>query len=346
MINQTFLIEAKEKKLWNKFLNLIPKNKRDIYYFSDYVNLYKNKACEPKCYVYKTKDNIFFYPLIKRKITKTNYFDVITPYGYGGPIIKDYDKKFILEALNNYYGILAENKVICEQIKFHPLLQNVEIFKEINSYNIYMSCNTVTVDCKYDADFMISKIYKKSNKEKIKKIEKKSANVYFSKDAKSIKQFENIYNNNLKNINADKKYFFDQKYYKSILTNLKENFFIANLEINNEILASQMVLYQNNIGHTHLQGTTLKGKKLGVTNFLKHKVILKAKELNIELLNFGGGRTNDENDSLLNFKKSFSNILSKFYIAEKIYNPEIYADLTAKTNKQFFYSYRNDKFIT
>lgn len=209
-----------------------------------------------------------------------------------------------------------------------------------------MSCKTVTIDCKYDADFMISKIYKKSNKEKIKKIEKKNPIVYFSKDIKSIKQFEDIYNTNLRNINANKKYFFDQKYYKSILNNLKENFFIANLEIDNEILASQMVLYQNDIGHTHLQGTTLKGKKLGVTNFLKHKVILKAKELNIKLLNFGGGRTNDEKDSLLNFKKSFSNILSKFYIAEKIYNPEVYADLTAITNKKMFFSYRNDKFIT
>ena len=110
MRNETFFIEAKEKKLWNKFLNLIPNSKKDIYYYPDYVNLYKNKTCVPLCYIYKSKDNIFFYPLILRKIAKTNYFDTITPYGYGGPIIKTYDKKFILEALNNYYGLLYEKK--------------------------------------------------------------------------------------------------------------------------------------------------------------------------------------------------------------------------------------------
>ena len=75
-------------------------------------------------------------------------------------------------------------------------------------------------------------------------------------------------------------------------------------------------------------------------------MILKAKELNIKFLNFGGGRTNDENDSLLNFKKSFSNILSEFYIAEKIYNYEIYSELVKKTNREMFFSYRNDKFIS
>ncbi len=346
MSSEIFLIEANEKKLWNKFLDIIPQNKKDIYYFADYVNLYKNKTCIPKCYIYKTEDNIFFYPFIKRKISNTNYFDTITPYGYGGPIIKRYDEKFIQDALNNFCGLISENKVICEQIKFHPLLKNVDIFKGLTSYKIYASCKTVAINCNYEIDFMLSNIYKKSNKEKIRKIEKKNVNVHFSKEAKSIKLFEHIYNDNLKNINANKKYFFDQKYYKSILTNLKNNFFIANLEIDNEILATQMVLYYNNIGHTHLQGTTIKGKKLGVTNFLKHKVIAKAKELNIKLLNFGGGRTNDKNDSLLNFKKSFSNILLDFHIAEKIYNQEIYENLTAKKNKEIFYGYRNDNFIS
>ena len=165
MNNETFLIEPKNKKLWNQFLNSIPNNKKDIYYLPDYVNLYNNKICAPKCYIYKSKENVFFYPFIKRKILKTNFFDIITPYGYGGPIVKNYDKKFILEALNNYYGILTENNVICEQIKFHPLLRNVENLKEVNLYNLYMSCKTVTVDCKLDISYMLSKIYKKSNKE-------------------------------------------------------------------------------------------------------------------------------------------------------------------------------------
>tara|TARA_B100000787_G_C16129785_1_gene266769 strand:- start:774 stop:914 length:141 start_codon:yes stop_codon:yes gene_type:complete len=33
-------------------------------------------------------------------------------------------------------------------------------------------------------------------------------------------------------------------------------------------------------------------------------------------------------------------------LARKVYDPEIYANLIAKTNKQMFYSYRNDNFIS
>ena len=52
---ETFVIDPEEKNLWNKFLDLIPDNKKDIYYFADYVNLYKNKICKPKCFIYKSK---------------------------------------------------------------------------------------------------------------------------------------------------------------------------------------------------------------------------------------------------------------------------------------------------
>jgi hypothetical protein len=346
MEHETFIIEPTDKILWNKFLNTIPDDKKDIYYLADYVNLYKNKVCEPKCFIYKSKDNIFFYPFIKRSILKTKYYDLITPYGYGGAIMKNNDSEFTLSALKNLTNYINENNIISEQIKFHPLLKNYEIYKKTNSHKIYMACNTVTIDCANEINFMWSKIYKKSNKEKIKKIQNKKAKIFFSNNKSSIIKFREIYNNNLKNINAKKKYYFELEYYYSFLNNLNNNFFIAHLEIENEILASQLVIYDKNYGHTHLQGTSIKGKKLGVTNLLKHEVIMKAKEMKLKYLHFGGGRTDDENDSLLKFKKGFSNTLSEFFIAEKIYNNNIYNDLIIDTNDKMFYSYRNDNFIT
>lgn len=343
---ETFIIKPKNKILWNKFLDLISDSKKDIYYLADYVNLYKNKICEPQCFIYKSQENIFFYPFIKRSIPKTKYYDIVTPYGYGGPIVKDDEKEFLLTALNNFSNYIKENSIICEQIKFHPLLNNYQLLDALNFYKIYKACDTVTIDCANEIDYMWSKIYKKSNKEKIKKIQNQKAQINFCSDKKSIIKFIEIYNNNLKSIKAQKKYFFNHEYYDSILNNLNKNFFIAHLQIDGEILASQLVIFDKYYGHTHLQGTTIKGKKLGVTNLLKHEVIIKAKELKLKYLHFGGGRTNDQNDSLLKFKKSFSNKLSEFYIGEKIYNESLYDELTITCNKKTFYSYRNDDFIS
>ena len=346
MQSKTFIIDHNDENLWKKFLNLIPDKKKDIYYFLDYVKLYRNKVCEPKCFIYKSEDNIFFYPFIKRSILKTKYYDIITPYGYGGPITKIDKKDFCLEALKSFANYIKENNIICELIKFHPLLKNHKIYEKINFHKIYKVCNTVTINCQYDIDQMWSQIYKKSNKEKIKKIKKMKPKIIFNNDKKSINKFKEIYDSNLDNIGAKKKYYFDINYYNSILKNLNNNFFIANLQIDNEILASQLVIYDKFYGHTHLQGTNSKGKKLGVTNLLKHEVILKAKELKLKYLHFGGGRTNDQNDSLLKFKKSFSNIETEFFIGEKIYNNTLYQELTVATDTNMFYSYRNDDFIS
>ena len=76
------------------------------------------------------------------------------------------------------------------------------------------------------------------------------------------------------------------------------------------------------------------------------KLIIKSKKLKIKYLHFGGGRTNDENDSLLKFKKSFSNKETEFFIGEKIYNKILYNQLTIASDKKMFYSYRNDDFIS
>ena len=71
---ETFILEPKDKILWNKFLELIPDNKKDIYYLADYVNLYnincKNtKNPEYQCDVLKKiLDNCFIFKARKIKM--------------------------------------------------------------------------------------------------------------------------------------------------------------------------------------------------------------------------------------------------------------------------------------
>ena len=113
MNNQTFLIDR--KKIWSKFLNLIPHNKKDIYYNSEYVDLYKNRECSPKCFIINQMI-IYFYPFIKRRISGMNYYDTTTPYGYGGPIIKNYIKN--LYCLNNYYESLKRIILCVNKLNF------------------------------------------------------------------------------------------------------------------------------------------------------------------------------------------------------------------------------------
>ena len=78
----SYVIDTYDKKLWNYNLNLIPDHNKDIYYFSNYVNLYRNTTNHPKCFIYKSEENVFL-SIHKKSILKSSYYDLITPYGYG-----------------------------------------------------------------------------------------------------------------------------------------------------------------------------------------------------------------------------------------------------------------------
>ena len=78
---------------------------------------------------------------------------------------KNDEKEFSLTALNNFSDYIRENNIICEQIKFHPLLKNYQLLNKLNFYKIYKACDTVTIDCSNEIDFMWSEIYKKNRAE-------------------------------------------------------------------------------------------------------------------------------------------------------------------------------------
>ena len=77
------LVEIRDT--WNKYLDLIPDNKRDVYFFEEYVKLYQDDISKALCVVAQENDNILLLPIIRRQFE--TFFDFETPYGYGGPLV-------------------------------------------------------------------------------------------------------------------------------------------------------------------------------------------------------------------------------------------------------------------
>ena len=64
-----------------------------------------------------------------------NYNDIVTPYGYGGPIAiadSENDRK---QLIDKYYKEFAQccvdNNIVSEFVRFHPIINNVEGFDSI-----------------------------------------------------------------------------------------------------------------------------------------------------------------------------------------------------------------------
>ena len=79
------------------------------------------------------------YQFIKREIPQKHngetYFDIITPYGYGGPLVvpSSPDKREALvrsfcEAFDKY---CLENNIVSEFVRYHPLYNNADDFHSV-----------------------------------------------------------------------------------------------------------------------------------------------------------------------------------------------------------------------
>ena len=256
------------------------------------------------------------------------YFDLETPYGYGGPITNTNDKSFIKEAEKCLNEELIKLNVIAELIKFHPLIKNHLILKDIYRGKIIKVCKTISLNVqKYSENFLLNRIYSYSNRKSIKKAYRNECKIVISNDNYSWSKFIKLYESNLINRTDNKKYFFSKKYYQMIKNYFYDQYLIFSCKIKNEIVSSLLILYTNQFAHCHLIGSNELARKLSANNMLHHEVIKWCKLNNINILHFGGGITNDEKDSVYKFKKSFSNETNDFYIGERVINRNKYYEL-------------------
>lgn len=315
--------------LIKKILSEFSSKNKDIYYEPEYNLLYQNNSKKSLCFFFNDKKRIFLYPFLLQKIDQIdNYFDIITPYGYGGPITNTNEKNFLIEAENFLNAELYKLNVIAELIKFHPLIKNHLLLQDIYRGKIIKVCKTVSLNVgDYNEDILLKKIYTYSNRKSIKKAYRNKCKVIIANDKVSWLNFIKLYESNLIRNTADNRYFFSSKYYGMIKKFFQNQHMIFSCQANNEIVSALLLLYNNYYAHCHLIGSNELARKLCANNLLHHEVVKWCRIMNIRVLHFGGGVTNDEQDSVYKFKKSFSNQTNDFFIGERVINDNIYTKL-------------------
>ena len=80
----------------------------------------------------------------------------------------------------------------------------------------------------------------------------------------------------------------------------------------------------------HLSATEEGYRNLGVANLLRDETIRFALERKIKVINFGGGRTANEDDQLFKFKLGFSKETARFYFGKMVINKDVYDELCSR----------------
>jgi hypothetical protein len=338
------VLSIDEYEKWNEIVKSF--NSYDVYYLADYVKAFKlHGDGEPTLFYYEDanikainvgmKRDISLDMKFKGKIPDNTYFDMSTPYGYGGFLIEGELSENSLMNLNKEYSSICKKEgIISEFVRFHPVINNEKNLKSI--YDITTLGKTITVEL-FSKEHVWNNLASK-NRNMIRKAEKSGVEIFWGRDPNLLDEFIGLYNATMDKDNAQEYYYFNRDFYNSILKDLKYNSLLFYAVFEKKIIAMSMVMYSNEKIHYHLSASDRNYLKLAPTNLLLHEVACWGCENGYKNLHLGGGLGSKE-DSLYKFKKVFNkNSNTTFSIGKKIFCEEKYDELVRIRDIEDHYS--------
>jgi predicted N-acyltransferase len=324
----------------------------DIYFEEKYGKLYEkmeNGTCE--VFEYHSSFGSIRHMFIKRKIPilldGKAYFDLITPYGYGGPLILECEQgkeaSLVREFENSFSQYCEQNGVVSEFIRFHPIIGNAAFFGHM--YDVSFARYTVGTDLFTYRDPIMEEV-SKSTRKNIRRALRDGVGYRIIEKPKDLTIFKEIYYSTMDRNDAADFYYFDDDYFRKCLDYFSDNIILTEAVYQDKVIASSFGFFYNKYLHIHLSGTLTEYLYLSPAYILKYASIQWALENNIHIIHYGGGRSNSEDDPLYTFKRGFGkNTTFKFYTGRRIWNTEIYNELCrikhVPTNTEFFPAYRS-----
>lgn len=281
----------------------------------------RDKTLTPVFFVYQENGLCFYHAFHIQPIQGTNFIDIQSPYGYGGPVSTSENAPFLSKAWYEYNQWCASNNVLVEFLRFHPLLENWKYF----SGDVLNNRETVWIDLTL-ADVMSK--YTPRMRTSIRKGYRQGLQVEWLEPLQNISTFYSIYTGAMKALNASRFYFFSEKYFQELArTNLMWLGFCFK---DSRPIAGAIFLLGKDIVEYHLGGSGYEGKKYGAMKMIFHEAALEAKPYGFSKLYLGGGSDTSPNNTLLMFKKKFSTQKAHFKIGRRIHNTTAYFALKAQ----------------
>lgn len=340
------IIRFDEKAKWDAEVNAM--NTRDIYYDVEYCRLYQTVGDgDPYLFVYRENagEQKVIYPFLKRKVKNGRlsgrYYDITTPYGYGGPLASCTDVDFVKRFHMAFHAFCIKEKIVTEFIRFHPLLQNENLLQSV--INVQYVRDTVYVDLACDTLF---DQYHPSHRRNVRKALKANQTFEVLSAEGAINEldaFVTLYYQTMQKNKARSYYYFPKAYFEQLVRHLSRNVIMATVKTDDKVIAAGLFMYEGDYLHYHLGCSDREYLRMAPNNLLFHEVSLWGKQHGFKCLHLGGGYEN--NDSLFRFKLGFNPLGKRgFYIGTVVHNQIVYNDLIRLWQKAHTKEMRQDFF--
>lgn len=301
----------------------------DFHHTPCYHALEKKEKESPLLFVAESTQENICLPLIIKKIPKTQLYDATSVYGYAGPIankpIDQLSKNLIIFFKKNLLDFFIENNIISVFSRLHPIFKQSNLFEKFGT--VIDLNKTIALDLTLSPQEQ-RKDYRKSNKSEINQLKKKKGyTVTEATKEFQIEEFVSIYHENMSRVNAKDYYFFNLKYFKSLLNNPCFNCKLLVAIKDDKITAGAIFTITKSIMQYHLAGTREEYFRDTPMKLILDEARLIGNEMGLQYLHLGGGVGGSDEDSLFRFKSGFSKNFFQFSVWNLIVDKEEYDKL-------------------
>ncbi|HMA63428.1 MAG TPA: GNAT family N-acetyltransferase [bacterium] len=324
------LTSANSEQWWN-FFHRLPENCQHIHFTPDYHKVLEaNGDGQARLFVNVQGDSLFFYPFMLRKINQIgdrqidlDYQDITSVFGYTGPLIVNSSDKFFAASQNALLEYLDSQNVISEMIRYNPIIKNHKNYTAPGLKNEAVK-EYVYIDLPNDPEDL-SKVYSSRLQTYLNKADRMEFDVKFSRSKKDVDEFFELYYQHMQDIDVDNYYLFNDAYFDRLYKLIKNHGYLIFSRKNGQILAGLIFLEYKHTSYYHHGARNTDVDNSGLVNkYLFHRAFVRQIDKGLKNCLLGGGASDSPEDSLLKFKKFFTNRSSDFVVGKRVVDRQKY----------------------
>jgi hypothetical protein len=357
------LLSTKDKKQWLEILSRF--DLQDPHYLPEYLEIYEKEdnresfthfGGQGMLFIYGDSRNFIIYPFFKRSISYLPFsdnsvkdlYDVVSPYGYGGPLVQVEDETISEELWTGFYkrfdDFCKESNIVSEFCRLHPIFDNHKPVGNFSQGITQRMGQIVYVDLRRSEEEILAGMSMDHRQGTRKALRNPDLSFELNAEENYTECLFNIYTQTMQRAKALKKYFFSQSFFNAAVQLLGEHLSLPHVTYQGDIIAGMLLLKYGELAYFWLSGSKSSYLRLYPNNLLLYSSFLQSKKEGLKYFVLGGGLTAE---SLFTFKAGFSKLTKDFYVYKRIHHKREYerlVELRGKYSRQisgdFFPQYR------
>lgn len=311
---------------WLRAWEYLPPDRREVYYHPAYNRTAARwEGATPHCVRVEHDSASMLYPYLLHPIPGTQEHDAQTAYGYGGPLwIGNWSPADQTAALTELARHLHDTGAVAEFVRCHTEWLDAESLRPAD-YRVFQVRTNVECELSTNA---FEETWAASARRNVRKARSSGLTPRPGDSPADWQTFARLYAMTAQRLDMSPGYRFDADYLQSLSSIPGVRLIIIDA-LGGQPVAGAIVFVGGRLAHYHLGASDFAHQETRPNDMLYHAMATLAQAAGCNRIVWGGGMSNDPDDTLFRFKTHFGQIQKPVFCAGRILHPEAYAHLCA-----------------